>query len=1456
MDIGTIEATLRLRDEMAAVLKQNTALLRDLDKTINGLGGGTGLDRLSKSSADLTKNLTKVGSAISVGVIAPMAAVTKIASEFDSAFANVVKTVGDFDVDAFGNLKNGAREFREEIRAMAREIPVTADDLANIAAVGGQFGVEEKNLAKFTNTVARLAVSVDGISAEGAAAALQQISKIARVADDDFERLASTLVDLGNKGTSTEGTILEATRRFASAGTAARLSADQIMGLAASVSNLGFEAEVGGTALSKTFLEITRAVETGGDDIEAFARVAKMSASEFATAWKTDAADAFDLLIKNIGELQKSGANVATTMEEMFGKDIRQTQIIQALALAHGDMVKSLNDAKTAWAENSALADESRKKFATFANQVNLLKNQVYDVAIELGDSLLPVLRDILTQATPLIKEVGALARGFSGLPEPAKQAIVWLGLGTGLAGILMVVAGKGIEATKTLIELAAAIRGLAVAQGAATGVGALSGSLGGLAAVLGRLKALIPAGAGIAGMLGITAGLGFSQAAKAIDEQGAKMKRLGDEYEIAARASQLLGHQVKNSTEAWGVVRAMIDNAAHSSAGLSSEQVRLKGILDQAGEGMSQQQREAAMLEGRNKLLFTAMRDGTAVTEHQRAALSSLGAQIQIAAGDMPKLVEGTAAASAASKDYAATLAQVKAEAAAIPAQTKAQIAAYLELGNTVKEASQEFGLSEAVIGAFQSNLKGATKASNEASEALKKMREEAARANAEMTAGMLGLDALDRGAKLAAVIAKLPPGLKLTKEQAADAKKVLQDAFTSARTLGLQVHQDMTDAAAKVGVFTDVVIGLGGEFDKASIAAMKIPRTDFSPTVASINLAGKQTQEWNKYLEGVIRSLGILGPGMAEAIVGGMQSSIDKTEEAVSVTDTLLSGISSLTDAFAKLAQISGGSLDGWMGATAKALSMAELGMQSGKQIREGVKEGGTAGYMQAGIAAFSAFGQMQAATNKKGRGNRAMSGAAQGAAIGTAIMPGWGTVIGAAAGAIWGAVRNPMWEDIANRVGKDMGVNISDEMAKSLEASAKANFRGDRKAAEIFGLSGIIGEAGGLTKQNVGKLTGALRDAFSMFQTGKFTSTQLTQVLSENFGTFASYMEATGRVASKSFTALFSLAANAGATTAEMADYVAGQIGRVGSGLETVIANAKQAHELERAGSMVMAAFNGAQAAGLSWLEAVQLIGPAVDALVAKQEELNITGNGMANLSGLQELLDFRGLVEANAPLIAQMDALNQIALGLGNTGSFTEQALKDMTAAALDAITAAQEAGFTDEQALRMSEDLLANLAKGYQNLGLPMDEQLAALIAQADAFGLLKNDADILVTTLVEGFGEVTASVRELAAVLRGDLTSSLAGLPSIPVGAVPVAGEYPGMSQGGVASAGSGANATLHGVEVVSPLDTYNATLLSAFEAGAGGGRGPVYLTVTLDGQAIARGTLPYLADEMEIAGV
>ena len=273
---GLDKTTEAYRKVQREILQTEQDLKELTYQSSNWKKAGETLTTMGNNWSEFGKNITNVGKKLTTSVTVPIVAVgtlaTKSAIDFESAFTGVTKTV-DGTASELNNLREG-------IRKMAKEIPSSTTEIAKVSELAGQLGIKTKDIESFTRVMIDLGVSTN-ISAEEGASALAKFANVTNMSADDYSRLGSVIVDLGNNFATTEADIVEMGTRMGSTARQVGMTQAETMALATALSSLGVEGEAGASAMSKLMKKIQLAVETGSEDLENFAKVSGMTADEF-----------------------------------------------------------------------------------------------------------------------------------------------------------------------------------------------------------------------------------------------------------------------------------------------------------------------------------------------------------------------------------------------------------------------------------------------------------------------------------------------------------------------------------------------------------------------------------------------------------------------------------------------------------------------------------------------------------------------------------------------------------------------------------------------------------------------------------------------------------------------------------------------------------------------------------------------------------------------------------------------------------------------------------------------------------------------------------------------------------------------------------------------------------------------------------------------------------------------
>lgn len=473
---------------------------------------GRGAQEVGNKISQAGQTISGFGSALTRGVTAPIVAgaglVVKAAIDYESAFAGVKKTVDETATVSYQKLSDG-------IRQMAKELPASAVEIANVAEVAGQLGIKAEDILSFSRTMIDMGESTN-LSAEEAATAIAKIANIMGLSSDDYSRFGASVVDLGNNFATTEKDIVEMTNRLAAGGKLAGLTAPDILGLATAMSSVGIEAEAGGTAMVQTLTGIGKAVSGVGkgakEKLELIAQIAGTTSDSFSQAWKEKPAEALQSFIKGLQKAHEEGKNMDGVLSDLGMKGIRQGNMLKSLALASDKMSAAVNRSNQAWKENTALTNEANKRYETTESQLKMFRNQLTDIAIEFGGPLIKALRSGLDAIKPWLNNLADLAKKFSSLSTEQQQNIINWGLMAAALGPALKLLGGGISVIGGLVKAFGGLsKGVGFLSGSAKYLANLSGVTSGLSAVAGSAGAVETAVAGASagtGLLG--SALGF----------------------------------------------------------------------------------------------------------------------------------------------------------------------------------------------------------------------------------------------------------------------------------------------------------------------------------------------------------------------------------------------------------------------------------------------------------------------------------------------------------------------------------------------------------------------------------------------------------------------------------------------------------------------------------------------------------------------------------------------------------------------------------------------------------------------------------------------------------------------------------------------------------------------------------------------------------------------------------
>lgn len=372
---------------------------------------------------DAGKKLQGFSAATATALIAS----AKAAIDFDDAFTGVEKTVD--------GTEEQLQELKQGIRDLAKEIPSSTTEIAAVAEAAGQLGIKTEDVLSFTKVMIDLG-NATNLSADEAASALAKFANVTKMSASNYSNLGSVIVALGNNFATTESDIVSMATRLASTGELTGLTESQIMALATAMSSVGIEAEAGGSAMSKLLKKIQMAVETGGKELNQFAKVSGVSVKEFKKAFGEDAVGALSMFLSGLNDTKRNGKSAIAVLDDMGLTEVRLSNTILSLASSGDLLTNAINLANKSWEENNALSNEANKRYENLKSKISIALNKIQDMGITLGNKLMPSIDKV-------VDRVGKWIDKFNSLNDSQIDFIVNTGLAVAALSPLLSTIGK-----------------------------------------------------------------------------------------------------------------------------------------------------------------------------------------------------------------------------------------------------------------------------------------------------------------------------------------------------------------------------------------------------------------------------------------------------------------------------------------------------------------------------------------------------------------------------------------------------------------------------------------------------------------------------------------------------------------------------------------------------------------------------------------------------------------------------------------------------------------------------------------------------------------------------------------------------------------------------------------------------------------------------------------------------
>ena len=375
------ESIKRVKAEIANVNEE----LRETEKENVGL-----VDRIN-GFVDKWGNIIAGVAAVGTGFVMAGRKAVNAFAEMDAEMANVRKFTGLADDEV--------KELNEDFKKM--DTRTSREDLNKLAEEAGRLGKSSKeDVLGFVKAADQINVALDELG-DGATLTLSKLTNIfgdeARLGTErSLLAVGSVINDLSQNCTASAGYLAEFGKRMAGVGAQAGMTIPQIMAFAAVLDSQGQACEMSATALSQLIMNLFK-------EPSKIAKATGMDLDELNKALKRSTNEGLLMLLQQLKKLGNMDV-LAPVFKNMGENGARASQVLATLA-GNVEMVKWQQEQATqSFEDATSVTNEFNVQNSTVEAELDKARKRVTELAIELGEKLMPVMKHVISTTTLTLK--------------------------------------------------------------------------------------------------------------------------------------------------------------------------------------------------------------------------------------------------------------------------------------------------------------------------------------------------------------------------------------------------------------------------------------------------------------------------------------------------------------------------------------------------------------------------------------------------------------------------------------------------------------------------------------------------------------------------------------------------------------------------------------------------------------------------------------------------------------------------------------------------------------------------------------------------------------------------------------------------------------------------------------------------------------------------------------------
>lgn len=353
------------------------------------------------------------------------------AISFEEAMADVKKVV-DFDEP------EGLKKLSGRLMEMTRTIPLAKEELAQIAAAGGQLGIKQQGLPIYVETVAKMATAFD-MMPDVAGTSMAKLANVYKIPLDQISSLGDAINHLSNNTAAKASDIVTVLGRIGGTARQFGLATTQAAALADAFIALGRPPEVAGTAINALLTKLQTATVQSKSFKDGLGEIG-YSAEEMADMVNSDGQGALNALFESLQQLDKGERS--NVIAQMFGAEYADDISLLVGGLDQYSKALGMVSKQTDFA--GSMEKEFQARADTSANKIQLMEQRWDAIQTRMGERLIPLLDTLMDGLDWLMDTIDALSNRFPSATTAVLGAV-------GVIGGIAVVAAPAVAALAAL---------------------------------------------------------------------------------------------------------------------------------------------------------------------------------------------------------------------------------------------------------------------------------------------------------------------------------------------------------------------------------------------------------------------------------------------------------------------------------------------------------------------------------------------------------------------------------------------------------------------------------------------------------------------------------------------------------------------------------------------------------------------------------------------------------------------------------------------------------------------------------------------------------------------------------------------------------------------------------------------------------------------------------------------